>query len=276
MILKIKLAWKQIYKLFFAIVGLVILGWAFINGILNQNDIINHYNGDYTVYTLDFFTTFTCLSNLGILFWFLISGIRHHQENKNKIQSYPVALAAACYITITFIIYNCLLLPTQPLPGSPIGWITTVIDHMTNPIAFVIYILFFMENKQEINLKQFFRKNFWKYLLVLLGYCAYAMIRGELRRLSGNHFTWPGNEPGIIENRWYPYFFLNIHTPFLGIPGYVWFFIAFFAILGILIGSMYLYNYCNNKIIKTKFYQTLQEITINKNYHNKNYYDDEL
>ncbi|WFG96000.1 hypothetical protein M1771_07795 [Spiroplasma citri] len=46
MILKIKLAWKQIYKLFFGIVGLVILGWAFINGILNQNDIINHYNGD--------------------------------------------------------------------------------------------------------------------------------------------------------------------------------------------------------------------------------------
>ncbi len=34
MILKIKLAWKQIYKLFFAIVGLAILGWAFINGII--------------------------------------------------------------------------------------------------------------------------------------------------------------------------------------------------------------------------------------------------
>lgn len=140
MILKIKLAWKQIYKLFFAIVGLAILGWAFINGILNKNDIMNRYNGDYNVYTLDFFTTFTCLSNLGILFWFLISGIRHHQENKNKIQSYPVALAATCYIIITFIIYNCLLLPTQSLPGGAIGWITTVIDRPYNKSNWICYL----------------------------------------------------------------------------------------------------------------------------------------
>ncbi len=51
---------------------------------------------------------------------------------------------------------------------------------------------------------------------------------------------------------------------------------CFFAILGILISSMYLYNYCNNKIIKTKFYQTLQGISINKNHHNRNYYNDKL
>ncbi len=46
--LKIKLIWKQIYKLFFAIVEIAILTWAFVNGILNKNDIINRYHGDYT------------------------------------------------------------------------------------------------------------------------------------------------------------------------------------------------------------------------------------
>ncbi|AGM25069.1 Pr6Pr family membrane protein [Spiroplasma chrysopicola] len=263
MTLKIKLIWKQIYKLFFAILGISILAWAFINGILDKDNIINKYNSDYTVYVTDFFTTFTCLSNLGILFWFIFSGIRHRYENKTKIQSYPVALAGAVYITITFIIYNFLLLPTDPLPTSALGWITTVVDHMINPVAFVIYVIFLMENKTKVNLKQFFSKYFWKYIIVLIGYCLYAMIRGELRRMSGDHFTWTDGN-GVLHNRWFPYFFLNIHQSSYGIPGYVWFIIAFLAILGILIGTMFLYNYSNNKIIKTKYYQSLQKIAINK------------
>ncbi|WP_374695996.1 hypothetical protein [Spiroplasma endosymbiont of Polydrusus formosus] len=57
---------------------------------------------------------------------------------------------------------------------------------------------------------------------------------------------------------------MNIHASPFNLPGYVWFIIAFFVILEIIIGGVYLYNYCNNKIIKTKIYQTLRKIYINK------------
>lgn len=242
------------YKLTFSILGLATLLSCYIYNVVNGETIRNDYSGNYEIYTIDFLTTFTMLSNLFVLFWMLLAAIFYKKENDSKFLSYNCALTAGVYITVTFIIYNFVLVPLDTgFPSKPFDQYVTVVDHIITPIAFIIYLLILMPKKEAVNLNEFFLKRFWVIFCLILGYCILTMLRGELRfRSSGTTYVGEGY------NLLYPYFFLNVHqTGPLGIPGYGWFMIAFIAIVGILIGFCYLYNWLNNIIIKKAFYQKM-------------------
>ncbi|WP_368487010.1 DUF1600 domain-containing protein [Spiroplasma sp. DGKH1] len=177
---KINQIWKQSYKLLFAIIGISILIWNLIGGYFDNYTINIVYKGDYNDYTINFFSTFTGWSNIMLLVWFLYAGICHQLENKRKLLSYPVALTVGLYITITFIIYNCLLVPTQGFPSDPRNVITTIFDHIINPLVFVIYVICFFENKQPVKSTVLLKKYLAKIIGFLLIYCFYAIVRGGI------------------------------------------------------------------------------------------------
>ncbi|WP_338972751.1 Pr6Pr family membrane protein [Spiroplasma endosymbiont of Panorpa germanica] len=241
---------KICYKLIFGINGICILLWGYISGMLNTEMIQNSYRGDYQYFTEEFITTYTFLSNILVLTWLIYSGIFHSRENKNKYQSQGFATAISCYISVTFIVYNFVLIPVEGWPSSAADQAITIIDHMVNPIVMVVYLVFLMENKTKINLKEFFIKKFIWVWAGTLAYCVFAMLRGELRVNSDPNF----------EGRYYPYFFLDVHSGL----GVLWFLMAFVSITGMLIGFSFLYNYASNQMIEKDYYKAWSGLEVEK------------
>ncbi|AHI53246.1 Pr6Pr family membrane protein [Spiroplasma culicicola] len=235
-----------IYKWLFGLLSFATIVSYYIYNIVEGSEIKNVYSGSYETYTIDYFTTFTLLSNVLACSWFLTAAIKPKKEGSGLFLSYTSANSIATMITVTFLIYNFVLVPLDTgFPSHPVDQTNTIINHIITPIAFVIYAVVLMPNKSSINLNEFFIKRFWIQFTMVLGYCIFAMVRGELRYNSGEEY----------QNILYPYFFLNIHAQGpLGIAGIGWFFIAFFGIIGLLIGFSYLYNYLSNLTVKSKFY----------------------
>ncbi|AHI53591.1 hypothetical protein SSABA_v1c01790 [Spiroplasma sabaudiense Ar-1343] len=242
-------AFKISYKLIFGINGFCILLWAYISGMLNLDYITNTYNGNYQLYTEEFITTYTFLSNILVITWLIYSGIFHKNENKNRFQSQGYALAISTYISVTFIVYNFVLIPVEGWPSSASDQATTIIDHMVNPIVMVVYFVFFMENKTHVSLKEIMKNKFIYIWMGTLAYCIFAMVRGELRFASGEYF----------KDLLYPYFFLNIHAHL----GVVWFVMAFIGISGMLLGFSVLYTFASNRMIKKPYYQKMASEGLN-------------
>ncbi|PPE06281.1 Pr6Pr family membrane protein [Mesoplasma corruscae] len=237
---------KISYKLFFGLLSFTVMIAYYVWGIFNNNDIIDVYNGNYETFTIDYFTTFTLLSNVLVHAWLIAAGINYKQEGKSKLLGHTTANTLATLITLTFIIYNFVLIPVQGFPTQTFSWITSIINHVITPIIFVIYVNFMMENKEIVIKKEYILKKFWIPFTMTLAYCLFAMFRGELRLKSG-----------YTESILYPYFFLNVHKvgP-MGIPGYGWFAIAFVLVVVILFSFSFLYNCINNKMVTRKFIKT--------------------
>ncbi|AUM62612.1 Pr6Pr family membrane protein [Spiroplasma monobiae] len=240
------------YKLFFGLLSFFTIFSYYIWNIISAHEVNGTYLGNYEIYTIDYFTTFTLLSNVIVQAWFLYAALNHKNEGKTKLLSYTAANSLATMITVTLIVYNALLIPVEGFPSHPFSIFVTLIDHALVPIAFILYVNIFMKNKDKVSLKEFFIKKFWIQFVMVLSYCVFAMVRGELRINSGDYYL----KQGIV----YPYFFLDVHHIGPGgLPGVVWFFMAFFAILGLLVGFSFLYNYINNKIIEKPYYQKLNK-----------------
>ncbi|QEH61941.1 hypothetical protein SCHIN_v1c07460 [Spiroplasma chinense] len=238
---------RLIYKWVFGLLSAFSIIFYYIYNLVDGQVIATDYFNSYETYTIDYFTTFTLLSNVLVCVWFLVAAIDYKKEGQTKILSQTTANCVAVMITVTALIWNFILVPLDDaFPSKPIPQTANVINHIISPIAYVVYVLVLMPNKININLNDFFLKKFWIHFTLVISYCIYAMVRGEMRYHSGPEYK------GIL----YPYFFLNIHGDgLIGIPGVGWFFIAFFLILGIMIGFSYLYNWINNKVCKAKYYQ---------------------
>ncbi|AUB31500.1 Pr6Pr family membrane protein [Spiroplasma floricola] len=244
------------YKYFFGLLSFFTIFSYYIWNIATGNEINSTYSGNYEVYTIDYFTTFTLLSNVFVQAWFLYAAINHKNEGKTKLLSYTTANSLVTMITITLIVYNGILIPVDGFPTHPFSIFVTLIDHAIVPIAFILYVNLFMRNKEQVNLKEFFFKKFWIQFMMVLTYCIFAMIRGELRYNSSSDLYFKEG----VRNLLYPYFFLDVHHVGPGgIPGYGWFFIAFFAIAGLLVAFSFLYNFINNKVITKDFYQKINK-----------------
>ncbi|WP_339021674.1 hypothetical protein [Spiroplasma endosymbiont of Atherix ibis] len=244
------------YKYFFGLLSFFTIFSYYIWNIVTAKEINSTYSGNYEIYTIDYFTTFTLLSNVFVQAWFLYAAINHKNEGKTKLLSYTTANSISTMITVTLIVYNAILIPVQGFPTHPFSIFVTLIDHAIVPIAFILYVNLFMRNKEQVNLKQFFIKKFWIQFMMVLIYCIFAMIRGELRYNTSSDLYYKE----VVRNLLYPYFFLDVHhTGPGGIPGYGWFFIAFFAITGLLVGFSFLYNFINNKVITKNFYQKINK-----------------
>ncbi|AGR42075.1 Pr6Pr family membrane protein [Spiroplasma diminutum] len=242
------------YKYFFGLLSFFTIFSYYIWNIATGDEVLNTYGGNYEIYTIDFFTTFTLLSNVLVQIWFLSAAINHNKEGESKFLSYTTANSLATMITVTLIVYNFVLIPVDGFPSHPFSIFVTLVDHAIVPIAFILYVNLFMRNKQRVSQKEFFIKKFWIQFVMVLAYCIFAMTRGELRYNSGDYYYYY-DASGKLINLLYPYFFLDIHNvgP-AGLPGIVWFFIAFFGIIGLLVGFSSLYNFINNKVITKKFY----------------------
>ncbi|AKX34174.1 hypothetical protein SLITO_v1c05260 [Spiroplasma litorale] len=252
---------KITYKYFFAILSCISIYTYYFYKLFSGHGL-DTYNNNYEIYTLDYFSTFTLISNILCQIWLLWAAITPKKEGNSKFTSrkkfvflsHTTALTFSVMITITFIVYNFILVPIDTgFPTHSYDAFATIVNHIITPIAFVVYFLFLMDNKREIDLNRFFTRKFWIQFTILISYCIISLIKGELRYRSDSQLY---NTPSG-KNTWYPYFFLNLHNANgpLGIPGYGWFIIAFILIIGVMIGFTYLYNFINNCIIKTKYYK---------------------
>ncbi|WP_342274880.1 Pr6Pr family membrane protein [Spiroplasma endosymbiont of Cantharis lateralis] len=250
------LKFQLIYKYFFGLLSFFTIFSYYIWTIATAGEVNGDYQGNYEIYTIDYFTTFTLLSNVLVQFWFLYAAINHKNEGKTKMLSYTTANSLATMITVTLIVYNGILIPVEGFPTHPFSIFVTLVDHAIIPVAFILYVNLFMSNKEKVNYKEFFIKKFWIQFTMVLIYCIYAMFRGELRFNSGDYYFTENI------NLLYPYFFLDIHhVGPAGIPGIGWFFIAFFGIIGLLVGFSFLYNFINNKVMDKQYYKKINGIS---------------
>ncbi|AGR41155.1 Pr6Pr family membrane protein [Spiroplasma taiwanense] len=249
------------YKLFFGFLSFITIFSCYLYKIIDGSEVINNYSGNYEIYTIDFFTTFTLLSNVFVQVWFLYAGFNHKNEGKTKFLSHTTANSLATMITVTFLVYNFVLVPIDTgFPKAHFDRYVTVVDHMITPIAFVIYVIFFMANKEKISLNQFFIKKFWTQFTLVLGYCIFAMLRGELRYGSNSDLYYKEENGEVVRNIFYPYFFLDVHHQGpLGLSGAVWFIIAFVLIVSIMIAFSYLYNFLSNIMMSKNYYKKISK-----------------
>ena len=172
--LSYKINWyKFSYKMFFSLLSLGVLLAGWIQGIIDlsqiQNDVISksthldYYNIDANTYTLNYFITFTVQSNLLCIAFFLLASMFPRKEGQWQVISQKIGLPVAIYITITGIIFNSMLLPVAVAKGEMNGafpWFETQVMHTVLPIAFVVYIICFLENPKKLYLSIFIKKLF--------------------------------------------------------------------------------------------------------------------
>ncbi|WHQ36709.1 Pr6Pr family membrane protein [Spiroplasma sp. SV19] len=243
--------WRVYYKLFFAIlIGCGIFAAlieSYVHGItVNVKnptwtaEATKNFINDKGDYTFNYFSYFTMQTNLLVFAWLLGAGLFPKYEGKSKWLGYKLTLAITTYISITFLIFNLMLLPFDQ-PQTWKAWLYSTIQHVICPIAMIVYFLFFMERQNNITItKVYWRQDLWKLYFYPIAWAIVNMIRGEFRWQAGKAFP-------------YQYFFLNIHASKGGIPGAVWFVIAVIAVSGLVFGLGTLYNYCSyNLLIRKK------------------------
>ncbi|QGS52034.1 Pr6Pr family membrane protein [Spiroplasma tabanidicola] len=250
------------YKIFFSLMSMIVIYGFYIFKLVDQTELSQKFSGNFEMMSMEYFTTFTLLSNVFCQVWFLIAAIQWKKEGLTKATNYTTATSLATLITVTLVVYNAVLIPVAGFPKEAFAAFSSIYSHVIMPIAFVVYVLFLIPRKEEVGLKQFFLKKFWIQFLVIFLYCVFALVRGELRYQSmqntdpnNNIYTF-SDENGNIKNYIYPYFFLDLHSKGLaGIPAYGIFVITFSGVLGFMIGISFLYNYSSNLIIKKSYYQ---------------------
>ncbi|QBQ07764.1 hypothetical protein SGLAD_v1c05650 [Spiroplasma gladiatoris] len=251
------------YKMVFIILSFLSIYGYWIWRLIDKADLNNKYHGSIELLTIEHFTTFTLLSNVFCQVWFIIAAIQYKREGLTKATSYTTASTLLTCITVTMLVYNAVLIPISGFPTGVIPQLSNIYNHVFMPIGFIVYVLFLMPRKKEVELNQFFLKKFYIQFLIIFIYCIFALIRGELRYQSENNGIYKYYEMvnGELKekNFFYPYFFLNVHDKkgVGGIPGIAIFFMTFVGILGLMIGLSYLYNFSSNLIIQKNYYKNL-------------------
>ena len=153
--------------------------WFLILGVAIQLVMICTYFYDIITYSidgmnlwLDFFRYFTTQSNFLITFFV----IAYFINPKWKLFSKNYLLVfVTCYITITGLIYNCLLLPSGA-PSDAIGWFFSVFRHMIVPLYMIgLYVILIVTKKcNELETKTYKMMTYGMIYPVV--YIIYAMV----------------------------------------------------------------------------------------------------
>ncbi|ARU92065.1 hypothetical protein SCLARK_001561 [Spiroplasma clarkii] len=129
---------RMAYKLTFAIWGLASILAAYLFKIIDGTEIKTTYLGNYEIFTIDFLSTFTILSNFLVLFWLLFAAIFYKKEGEAKLLSQTSGLIASVYISVTLVIYNFVLVPLDSaFPKDSFNQYVSIMNHVINPLAFV-------------------------------------------------------------------------------------------------------------------------------------------
>lgn len=236
--------WKFYFKLLFGLflAGTIIYTWLepMINGIIvpdSEKEVSPNWEWfvqDKGDYTLNFFSFFTIQTNIFVAIWFLVLAIYHDQEGKktSKWCGPYMALGVTTLITITGLIYNTMLLPTQINMKGFYFWFTSVIENMIAPIVMIVYFLAFMtkEKGSVLETKAFLKDKLIMFYIYPIIWLVVMLIRGEFRYRVGKAFA-------------YQYFFINVHKKSYGLAGWVWLIIALAIIFLIVLGFSTLYNW---------------------------------
>ncbi|MBE4704087.1 Pr6Pr family membrane protein [Spiroplasma platyhelix] len=236
--------WKFYFKLIFSLFFIATLLYNWLNPLINgitvsdaEKEIAPNWEWfiqDKGDYTLNFFSYFTIQTNIFVALWFLLSAIFHSQEGKKTSKWFGpyMALGVTTFITITGLIYNTMLLPTQINITGFSFWFTSVVEHMIVPIVMIVYFLAFM-NKEKgsvLETKKFLKEKLVIFYVYPIVWLVTMLIRGEFRYNAGKAFA-------------YQYFFINIHTKSYGLAGWAWLIIALVLIGLIVLGFTTLYNW---------------------------------
>ncbi|WP_031543108.1 Pr6Pr family membrane protein [Mesoplasma photuris] len=188
---------------------------------------------DYLIYYSSFFTT---ISNVLIASWMMIYVIKPYNLGVKGILNSKMTITAAVAITVTMLVYNAVLLPTNEIPIELNWyWISQLFLHILMPISFIGFSLFAIKHDLNNYTKE---KLFaqWKFQLIpLFGYVIYVMIRGLIRTASGYDASTN-----------FPYFFLNVTTK----SGQIWIVPIIILVFGIMLGFSSLYFLIIKKVNK--------------------------
>lgn len=237
--------WKFYFKLIFGLFFAAVLLYHWLNPLINGINVTDEQKADarnwewFTQdkgdYTLNFVSFFTIQTNIMVVLWLIFSAIYHKQEGKTNSKWFGtyMALGITTFITITFIVFNTMLLPTPAVLNQTtfFFWFTNVIEHMVVPIIMIVYFVFFMNKEKGSVLSN---KMYWqKHLLIYYSYpiiwLFIMLVRGEFRYQAGK--VWA-----------YQYFFINIHKTSFGLAGWIWLIIAAVFIILIIFGISTLFN----------------------------------
>ncbi|WP_381414951.1 hypothetical protein NPX79_02935 [Spiroplasma endosymbiont of Anurida maritima] len=273
---KFNLDLRFLVKLFGFLIPFIATVMLYINGLLDLKNIKelgpdtvggwnttpetwNAYSRDLGDFSFNFFSYFTIITNMFVMFWFLISMIGWKNEglcNHNKkcyaiscrILGFNSTTFVTTYITITMIIYMLMLLPLEP-PVGAINWAGSMMHHLVTPIIMIIYYVCFYikpkflasKNIEVKSTKEFFKKDIFLVIIFPILWGVIMMVRGEFRHYSQKPFQ-------------YQYFFMYIRRSGAdmpaNLPGWAWFIIAFSAVVAIIVAGTAVYITLTNKGLK--------------------------
>ncbi len=183
------------------------------------------------------FCYFTIQSNFFVLIWFLYVAFNPKKEGmQHSIGSPYATLSFTLYITITFLIYNLVLLPSGP-PPTIHGWISTAFLHMIAPLMMIIYFCFFYEINQKstfkvIKIKNFLAKKIYLMYIYPTIWVPFVTLRSFFRLNS---------KIPSKENSAFLYFFMDYRTEMFGIPWirFILIMLVVFFVLGLGLAILY-------------------------------------
>lgn len=260
--------WRLYFKIFLAAIIAFGLIWFLVQGIVDiktNNDDWKRTLADGTVYydyggyVADFFSYFTYQSNILLLVWLLVAIACPWHEGKRWMGA-MTQLLVATYISITTIIFWCMLIPSNvsawhdgtATPYNAITWVCSVLLHAVSGIGFTIYVCLFSTKFRTYNWLRWSWRYAWTTLIYPAVYCAAILIREECRIHS------MANEDTIA-----PYFFFKIHEHVNGMMGWIWLIIAIVAIVIIAYVLSTLYAYAQDKT-KEKTFMHIQKDLFNR------------
>ena len=255
---------KIFYKLFFSLLvfGFVLSGWIInLNSLhANQDIYMQKHNNKASYFLIDgytntafYFSFFTIQTNIFCLSFMFLAAIFHKKEDKIWFLKNKIALMITIYITITFLIFNTMLLPlviAQNLFTNAYQWIDTIVMHVICPISFIYFYLRLFNREQKINKNYLYKKQIPMTVIYPLVWFIFNMLKSILISSTVKNSIVLKNKLDLKQS-YYQYFFMNLTGKTFGAPNYIWFFIALIFILSIIIGLSYLYNkfcYVKNNI----------------------------
>jgi len=259
--IKNKYDFRFFYKLFSLVLILsnFILSIAFIFIDCFNNGYAIAFTKNHPILTHDvldslisYFFYFTIQSNFLILIWFIFVIFFPKQEGKQKyfFISPIVTLFLTIYIFDTMSVFLTVLLPSDYLRLSAVGWVKTMIFHVISPLLFIIYVLCFykfehynIESTWLIDTKLFCKRKLWKVYIFPIFYLLINAVRSIIRLDYYSFF--PHNKTILINNPYwikyesaFIYPFLNWNKTLFNIPGlyyalvvFLIFFISTFILL---------------------------------------------
>ncbi|WP_298752532.1 Pr6Pr family membrane protein [uncultured Serinicoccus sp.] len=162
---------------------------------------------DLALTTVNFFSFFTILSNVGSVVVLTWAGVWLLREGDRGSRREPPALAVALacvtsYMLVTGVVYNTLLRGIELPQGTTVAWSNEVL-HVVGPVLLAL----------DLVLAPGRRGLPWRavgsVLVVPVVWVAYTLVRGPLVP-----------NPVTGADHWYPYPFLDPENPALTPPGY--------------------------------------------------------